>query len=309
MIKTFFASKRGSRDETLSLTVLGSLVIFLIVSFYSLQIIYSQILFFVLLSSVWSLTQKKALVKKIQINLNDYLKMRKLLPVQKILAILLFVFGAFFLAKFALADNLIASSLKKTGPISCDLASKGLSLNPLYSVYHRLLADCYFNLSGETHLEGVAKVDISPKNQIWAQKTFETIEKAILTDSHDPVNYANFARFYFRLSKLDPSYVKKSIWAAKKRLEYESSWPTGWDSLGQGYLDLGELEKAKESFEKALSLKKNYPSAHFHLGETLRQMGKPEEALSHYQLFKGPRVEQEIRETIKEINLKKTNIP
>ncbi len=79
--------------------------------------------------------------------------------------------------------------------------------------------------------------------------------------------------------------------------------------MGQGYLDLGELEKAKESFEKALSLKKNYPSAHFHLGETLRQMGKPEEALSHYQLFKGPRVEQEIRETIKEINLKKTNIP
>jgi putative inorganic carbon (HCO3(-)) transporter len=303
LLKTFFTATKGSANETLSLAVLASFVSFLIISFYSLQIIYSQILFFILLSFTWSLTVKKTLLKEIKMNFGHYFRRSKVLLTA--LGVFLIFLGVFFEAKFTMADYLISSSQTKEGPTGCELISKGLKLNPIYSVYHRLLADCYFNLSGETYLEGVAKVDVSPQNLIWAQKALETIEKAVSTDPIDPVNYSNLSRLYFRLSKLDQNYVRKSIWAAQKLLEYETNWPSGWDSTGQGYLDLGELEKAKENFEKAISLKKDFASAHFHLGETLRQMGKPEEALSHYQLFQGPRAEQEIAETLKEIELKK----
>jgi hypothetical protein len=37
----------------------------------------------------------------------------------------------------------------------------------------------------------------------------------------------------------------------------------------------------------------------------LRQMGQPEEALPHYQMFEGERAKQEIKETLLEIEKKK----
>ena len=184
------------------------------------------------------------------------------------------------------------------------LLEKAISLNPHYSVYKRLLAGLYIELATESLDEGTSKINLKKDGQLFAQKALDVVNSAIETDPHDPVNYANLATWYFKLSSQDREYLKKSIFYAEKVLSIEKNFPDAWDRAGLYFLDLGNLEKAEEYFQKALELKPDFSNSHFHLGETLRQMGYPEKALPHYQLFQGERAEQEIKETLQEIEKK-----
>ena len=182
---------------------------------------------------------------------------------------------------------------------------KSVSLNPIYSIYKRALAHSYLELATEETDKETSKITLKEDGESLAQKSLEFFESSVSIDPHDPLNYIGLSIWYFRLSNLDRSYLGKALLAAEKIKEIDHVSPAAWDNAGLVYLDMGNREKAKEYFEKAISLKSNYDPSHFHLGETLRQLGRPEEALGHYQMFSGERAEQEIKETLLEIEKKK----
>jgi len=209
----------------------------------------------------------------------------------------------------SLTRAVLADYYAKMGMISrleqgVEFLEKSVSLNPIYSIYKRALAHSYLELAtGEIDKE-TSKITLKNGGEAIASRSLETFNSAVSIDPYDPLNYIGLSVWYFKLSNLDRNYLEKALVAAEKAKEIDNVSPAAWDNAGLVYLDMGNREKAKEYFEKAISLKSNYDPSHFHLGETLRQMGRPEEALEHYQMFSGERAEQEIKETLLEIKKK-----
>jgi tetratricopeptide (TPR) repeat protein len=208
------------------------------------------------------------------------------------------------LARAITADYYVKQGLIYRGDQRIEFFEKGVSLNPFYSVYKRALANSYLNSATEKIDPETSKITLKNNGQFLTQKALSMSEDAVRTDPYDPVNYTNLSILYFRLSLTDKEYLQKALENAEKAKEIEFNSPEAWDNAGLVLLDIGNREKAKEYFEKAISLKSNYDPSHFHLGETLRQLGRPEEALEHYQMFSGERAEQEIKETLLEIERK-----
>jgi tetratricopeptide (TPR) repeat protein len=55
--------------------------------------------------------------------------------------------------------------------------------------------------------------------------------------------------------------------------------PNVWNNLAVAYIDKGELDKAMLALGRALKLKPDYVSAHFHLGQLFDKRGENEEAV------------------------------
>jgi len=58
--------------------------------------------------------------------------------------------------------------------------------------------------------------------------------------------------------------------------------PNVWNNLGVAYLDKGELDKAMSALQRALTLRREYASAHFHLGQLYDKLGEHEQARDCY---------------------------
>jgi len=68
-------------------------------------------------------------------------------------------------------------------------------------------------------------------------------------------------------------------------VEGDPDYLEAWTQIGCLHAELGEGEAAVESFRLALSVHEDYPDAHFHLAETLHQLGREAEALPHWQSY------------------------
>ncbi len=208
------------------------------------------------------------------------------------------------LLKFVAADYFAKTGVIIAGDQRVNSLEKSVSLNSLYSVYKRELAYAYVELAAQSVDKETSKISLQDNGKNLAEKALAISEDAVRTDPYDPVNYTNLSLWYFRLSLVDREYLERALWAAEKAKEIKTNSPEAWAHAGLVFLDMSNRQKAKEYFEKAISLKGNYAPSHFHLGETLRQLGRPEEALEHYQMFPGERAEQEIKETLLEVERK-----
>jgi tetratricopeptide (TPR) repeat protein len=203
------------------------------------------------------------------------------------------------------ADYFAKTGVIMAGDQRISSLEKSVSLNPFFSVYKRELAYALIETATQRVDEQTSKITLQDDRKNLAEKALAISEDTVQTDPYDQVNYTNLSLWYFRLSLVNREYLERALWAAEKAKEIKINSPEVWDNAGLVLLDMGNRQKAKGYFEKAISLKSNYSPSHFHLGETLRQLGRPEEALGHYQMFPGERAEQEIKETLLEIEKKK----
>ena len=61
---------------------------------------------------------------------------------------------------------------------------------------------------------------------------------------------------YVFLEESDPEFQEAALYAFQKNTENYPDSANTYDSLGDGYLEIGEVEKAKENFEKAVKIAK-----------------------------------------------------
>jgi tetratricopeptide (TPR) repeat protein len=106
-------------------------------------------------------------------------------------------------------------------------------------------------------------------------------KEALRINPHFVQAYLNIAFALARLGKLEQSlkqYEEALLIDPERSIEI-------YNAIGQIFIHQGKLEKAAETFQKAINfnaeskLRKNIPDVHFKLIYVLKKLGKPEEAL------------------------------
>ena len=67
-----------------------------------------------------------------------------------------------------------------------------------------------------------------------------------------------------------------------KQLEIHAGDYEKQNALGNLYLEIGDMDRATPRFRRALSIKPDYPYAHYNLGIVSESLGKTDEAIDHY---------------------------
>ena len=80
-------------------------------------------------------------------------------------------------------------------------------------------------------------------------------------------------------------------------VEADHDYLEAWTQIGCLHAAQGELPWALDAFSIALSVHADYPDAHWHLADVLVQLGRPEEAVAHWQKYleydrRGPWADQ-----------------
>jgi len=290
------------KESWIYFSILSSYLVFLFIGVGYLLTPSNLIFFWLLMALTRLLTSRSQ--KQIKLGLSE--KMAPFLRNGIFGLVFLIIIFLGVLVRGITAEYFVKKGLVYGVGQSTTLFEKSVVLNPLYPVYKRALALSYLEMATESIDQETSKITLKQGGEQLAQKALESASAAVSTDPDDPVSYTNLSIFYFRLSSLNRDYLENALWSAEKAREIEPNLPDSWDNAGLVCLDMGNLGKAKEYFEKAIALKPNYSPSHFHLGETLRQMGLPEEALVHYQMFGGERAEQEIKETLLEIEKRRS---
>ena len=65
-------------------------------------------------------------------------------------------------------------------------------------------------------------------------------------------------------------------------IELDEDYVEARSNLGCVLAELGDLELAVAAFEGALALHPDYADAHFHLGRTLDELARHDEAIPHW---------------------------
>lgn len=81
----------------------------------------------------------------------------------------------------------------------------------------------------------------------------------------------------YRLGRIEPALER--YYAA---VEHDADFLEAWTQIGCLHRELGDPATARVSFETALKLLPEYPDAHFHLAETLYDLGEIMEARVHW---------------------------
>jgi len=68
-------------------------------------------------------------------------------------------------------------------------------------------------------------------------------------------------------------------------VEHDRDFLEAWTQIGCLHRELGEFDAARGAFEKSLRLLPEYPDAHFHLAETLYDLGEDAEARLHWEEY------------------------
>jgi len=156
------------------------------------------------------------------------------------------------------------------------MIAQAFSLNP---VFDKNLRQVLFYQK-----ESIQDLDKGPKREkIIAdfKDNLQLLEKRNLKDIE---NLKTLTSGYMRYAGFTNTSYRKALKWGKELVLIDPTSPGSWDTLGIVYLDSQQHQQALETFNYILEeLKPNYPYAYFHLGETYRQMGRPEKSLEYYQ--------------------------
>lgn len=133
-----------------------------------------------------------------------------------------------------------------------------------------------------------AQFSIDQKQKPKAEKSFAKavvyLQISKFFQSTNPKTYISFANLlYWGGVYIDKKYHYQALEYVTKYLENNHQDYLAYDKLGLIYLDLGQLDKAKKEFLKALEIKPTYAGGYLHTGEVLKQQGKTNEAIASYQ--------------------------
>jgi len=102
---------------------------------------------------------------------------------------------------------------------------------------------------------------------------------------NNPTNWATRGYIYRQLVGISEGFDAWAINMYQKALTLEPNNPSLWTELGQVYVLKNDLEKAKESFNKAIALRPQYIDAHYYLALIHDQQGNKQEAIKELEMI------------------------
>lgn len=116
----------------------------------------------------------------------------------------------------------------------------------------------------------------------WGRQASANYEIATMLSPHDAVSWNTLGDFYLQLDQLE-----EAAQAYERVVELAPHSTEAWRVLGSTYAQLGRLEEAVAAMHQALELEpeaQNAWNTHLILAVLDSQLGRPEEALSHAQM-------------------------
>ncbi len=105
------------------------------------------------------------------------------------------------------------------------------------------------------------------------QEALAYFDKGIKYNSKDPVLRVNAA-----ICNIGEGKPAISIERCKEAINLNPDYPNAYNILGNAYMGISDMEKAAESFEKALAKKTDFHDARFNLGAAYLDMNRYDEA-------------------------------
>jgi tetratricopeptide (TPR) repeat protein len=108
------------------------------------------------------------------------------------------------------------------------------------------------------------------------QRLTEAEQELLIILKNHPGDYRsrnNLAGIYRSTGRIDEAIDQMEALVGQR-----PGYVTGWQNLGQLYLDVRDWKKAEEAFRKAVHLKNDNALAHFNLARVLRAVGRTAEA-------------------------------
>jgi tetratricopeptide (TPR) repeat protein len=133
--------------------------------------------------------------------------------------------------------------------------------------------------------EVLSKEGAKPQDALQAAAPYlrTAVNAAMLsTDAANPSNSANWAQrgyIYRQLIGISDGFDTWALNMYQKALALEPNNPTLWNEVGQVYAKRNEIDKAKESFGKAIALRQQYIDPHYYLALIFDQQGEKESAI------------------------------
>jgi tetratricopeptide (TPR) repeat protein len=120
----------------------------------------------------------------------------------------------------------------------------------------------------------------------------EALRSALMSRPGSPEINFHLAEALFRAENQEGALER--YYAA---VEADHDYLESWTQIGCIYAGKGELQSALEAFSIALSVHADYPDAHWHVADTLVQLGRPQEAAAHWRKYlefdrRGPWADQ-----------------
>ena len=176
-----------------------------------------------------------------------------------------------------------ANALQKndlTGAVK-DLETAANSTDRLQDNYLTGLSQVYLAQAQQE----LNKKDAKPEDALQAAEPYlkTAVDAAMLsTDSANPSNSTNWAvrgYIYRQLIGVSDGFDTWAVNMYQKALSLEPNNPSLWTEIGQVYMKKNDLDKAKESFNKAISLRPGYIDPHYYLALIFDQQGDKEGAI------------------------------
>jgi len=107
------------------------------------------------------------------------------------------------------------------------------------------------------------------------------LQKAVDLDSKAPIALANLAQVYTLMGNFDKARaIDEAI--LHQHPAWPPHWPLAYNNLGMIDLAQGHLDKARENFQKAISINDSYKEAYFNLAQVYLHKGQLEVAQKIY---------------------------
>lgn len=159
----------------------------------------------------------------------------------------------FFAGKFYMADMNYAKALSYLGDKRIQFMEKAVGLNPYFPQYRVGLARTYLN-------EALTTQD-SVRVQIMAAKSINEARAATVLQPSRVANWETLGVVYREIKGLATGATNWGIKSFETAISLEPTNPVLYTELGKMYLAVNDVEKARESFDKAIEKKSNYADA------------------------------------------------
>lgn len=126
---------------------------------------------------------------------------------------------------------------------------------------------------------------IDPEKLPSYQETRQKLQQAFQLDPTSSETIRMLAELTFFQAKFSrgDTVFQETEDKAMRAVKMDPQNFNNWNLLGLIYLDQNKLNEAEKAFRQTVKLKADFNQGYYHLGETLKQMGRLEEALQAYQ--------------------------